>query len=253
MNHDNLRKLQKAQKNILFDFDKFCRAHDLTYYMAFGTLLGAVRHKGFIPWDDDIDIFMTRSEYNKFRKAQHELPTKYKVWEVCYSDIHHAGLIRIITQDKELGGVLIDIFILDYQKENFGDKGIRNSLSRLLHFAKLSKNEKNILLHHFADQPKKKFVVHFSKVVRLLVGGSANAEKLIYNLRVSKTPTSRYCTLEDKISFPVYFFEDCEELEFDGHLLYAPSSYEDLLATMYGDFRQIPPSGHKWLKEEGLE
>lgn len=83
-----LRELQKAQTDVLVDFHNFCIEHDLTYFLAYETLLGAVRHKGFIPWDYDIDTFMTRSEYEKFMKIQTLLPSDINVWEVCYSNIY---------------------------------------------------------------------------------------------------------------------------------------------------------------------
>ncbi len=74
MTHSELKKQQKIQLKMLVDFDAFCKEHGLKYFMVYGTLLGAVRHKGFIPWDYDIDTAMTRAEYEKFKAIQHKLP-----------------------------------------------------------------------------------------------------------------------------------------------------------------------------------
>ena len=75
MNYSHLSELQQAELHVLKVFDAICQKHNLKYYMSGGTLLGAVRHKGFIPWDDDIDITMTRKEYEKFKSiAETELP-----------------------------------------------------------------------------------------------------------------------------------------------------------------------------------
>ena len=63
---DNLEELHKSLLEILDDFDTFCKESNIEYSLAYGTLLGAVRHKGFIPWDDDLDVMMTRENYNKF-------------------------------------------------------------------------------------------------------------------------------------------------------------------------------------------
>ena len=63
-----LRKLQLVELEILVDFDAFCRKHNLRYYVVGGTLIGAVRHKGFIPWDDDIDVSMPREDFDKMMK-----------------------------------------------------------------------------------------------------------------------------------------------------------------------------------------
>ena len=63
-----LDEMHEALLGILSEFDRVCREHDLKYTLAAGTLLGAIRHKGFIPWDDDVDVYMPRPEYEKFRK-----------------------------------------------------------------------------------------------------------------------------------------------------------------------------------------
>lgn len=238
---------------MLVDFDDFCKSHGLTYFMIYGTLLGAVRHKGFIPWDYDIDTAMTRSEYEKFKAIQHELPPHLSVWKVCYSDIDHAGLARLVFQDKNLGGVHIDIFILDYKRDSWFNGQITNYICRLLHFAKLSRNEKSILLKRFSGQPLKQAVVQLSKAIHILVGGSASAERIIFKLRVSKAPTSNFITLEDNIQFPAKYFFSPVLLPFDGHMFYAPENTDELLTTMYGNYMEIPPEGLLWLKEEGLE
>jgi len=253
MTHSELLRQQKIQLKILSDFDSFCKKQNIKYYIIYGTLLGAIRHKGFIPWDYDIDTVMTRSEYQKFMQVYNLLPSHLSIWEVCYSDINHAGLARIMYHDEALGGVHIDIFILDYAKEGWTKNKIVERVCGLLHFAKLSKNEKSILLKHFSGSPLKQMAIQIAKVVHILVGGSANAERLIYKMRVSKNPTKNYITLEDSIRLPVECFSNPQLLDFDGHLFYAPQNAEELLTTMYGNYMEIPPEGHKWLKEEGLE
>ena len=253
MNHSELKKQQEIQLKMLADFDAFCKSHGLTYFMVYGTLLGAVRHKGFIPWDYDIDTAMIRAEYEKFKAIQHKLPPHLSIWEVCYSDIDHAGLARLMYHDNELGNVQIDIFILDYRRESWFNGRITDSICRLLHFAKLSKNEKSILLKRFSNQPLKQAVVHLSKAIRILVGGSAAAERLIYKLRVSKGSTKYLISLEGQIPLPTKYFNNPILLPFDGHSFYAPQNANELLTLMYGNYLEIPPEGHLWLKEEGLE
>ena len=66
MNYLSLRQLQLALLDILIEVDKFCRENDITYSLTYGTLLGAIRHKGFIPWDDDLDIMMPRKDFERF-------------------------------------------------------------------------------------------------------------------------------------------------------------------------------------------
>ena len=77
------RKMQLTQLDMLVDFDRVCRKHGINYVIFTGTLLGAVRHKGFIPWDDDADIGILREDYEKFKKVSNELNP-----EICYFQNH---------------------------------------------------------------------------------------------------------------------------------------------------------------------
>lgn len=123
MDYSHLSELQQAEYNILKEFDIICKRHGIKYYMADGTLLGAVRHHGFIPWDDDIDITMTRSEYERFKSvADKELPDS--MYLSTFDSPGHIWLVpRIIdkksrfylnnaAKKKEIGA-WIDFLIFD--------------------------------------------------------------------------------------------------------------------------------------------
>ena len=80
---ETLKHLHDLELMILKDFIKICEENNLNYYMYAGSLLGTIRHKGFIPWDDDLDIAMPRKDYNKFRKiAKNELDKKYYLHDI---------------------------------------------------------------------------------------------------------------------------------------------------------------------------
>ena len=93
MNDETLKKLQETELVILRFVDNFCKTYNIKYSLFSGTALGAVRHKGFIPWDDDVDIFMERAEYNKFKKKWEEInPEGYFLQDPETSDepINHS-------------------------------------------------------------------------------------------------------------------------------------------------------------------
>lgn len=79
LEQEELAWLQEGLKELLFDFDDFCKAQSLSYQMTFGTLLGAVRHQGFIPWDDDVDVLMTEEEFRKLQKQENNFPEKWRL------------------------------------------------------------------------------------------------------------------------------------------------------------------------------
>ena len=111
-----LRDIQLANLAILKEFDEFCRANNLSYWIEYGTLLGAVRHKGYIPWDDDIDVSMTREDYDKFIEIFEKNSPNSKL--KLYYGKNNSGLflLKLMRKDTEL--LFIDIFPSDYCKKH---------------------------------------------------------------------------------------------------------------------------------------
>lgn len=101
MDHKKLKELQNIQYEMLKAVDVICKKYDIKYYLVYGTLLGAVRHKASIPWDYDIDIAMPREELNKFLKVKDELEKPLRLEYICYSTIDYAGLTRVIKPNVE--------------------------------------------------------------------------------------------------------------------------------------------------------
>lgn len=126
-----LRKLQLVELELLVEFDRICRKHNIRYSLTGGTLLGAVRHKGFIPWDDDADISMLRSEYDRFRLVcKMELDSKFYFQDMentngyrwGYGKLRKKGTVFLRENQEHMPyeqGVFIDIFPRDGVPDGF--------------------------------------------------------------------------------------------------------------------------------------
>lgn len=148
-NYD-IRPLQLRILKNLLAVDKVCKEHNLRYYIMAGTMLGAVRHKGFIPWDDDLDIGMPRADYDLLMaNAKEWLPKPYEA--VCAENDKEYPLPFAKVQDadttliermhlKYLGGVYIDIFPLDGVPES--------RMAQRMHFAKYEFYKRILYLIH---------------------------------------------------------------------------------------------------------
>ena len=97
LSDEDLRKLQHALADMLKVFDGFCREHNINYVLAGGTLLGAVRHQGFIPWDDDVDLIMLPEEFEKFNAVRHLLPAPFVA-----KDLPGTGITKVFDVSRKL-------------------------------------------------------------------------------------------------------------------------------------------------------
>ncbi len=123
-----IKELQKIELEILLNIDRFCKEHGIQYFLGEGTLLGAIRHNGFIPWDDDVDILMPRKDYDRFlQTAPEALKPEYEVQHFMTVENYWSPFIKIrsLAKDQKYrqahiahltahNGALIDIFPLEY-------------------------------------------------------------------------------------------------------------------------------------------
>lgn len=251
-----LRKLQLAELDILVDFDAFCRKHNLRYYVVGGTLIGAVRHKGFIPWDDDIDVSMPREDFDKMMKSlPKELSDKYflqnqKTEKGCY--FYYAKLRKNGTYFGESKfehtalhkGIFIDIFPLDYIYDNSFLQKLTFKTFTCLGLLVCSKKKtsetlynnskiRTILFFKFLQAILPcKFLLWFRRMV-----GKCAHKLSKKNLR---------CSLNGFHGYPMEIAPDKwwgegVDIEFEGHSFRAPSEYHKLLTHMFGDYMELPP------------
>ena len=128
-----MTELQRRVLDILLEIDCLCREHDIEYYLAAGSSIGAVRHHGFLPWDDDADVYMTYSNWEKFRKLSDLLPDDRELITVDngdytseytinrYADISTTRMYRYLCSSPQPAGIAVDIIVLDPVPDNEAD------------------------------------------------------------------------------------------------------------------------------------
>lgn len=246
---DSLEELKSIELEIMKKIHMFCESNGIRYYLAYGTLIGAVRHKGFIPWDDDIDIFMPRPDYERFINefqffaSQNNLniaSNKTKPY-MCraFAKICDSRTIQFEPKykDKEPRGVFVDVWPLDgYPKTWIGRK---------LHQCILT--VEFIIL--YASLTKIEYIPQKNKLKRLLIRifRNTDSEKL---LKKFEKNTKKYsfddsdwvmCSSAKPQMFKKEWFKDRILLNFEDAKFYAPVGYDEYLRCRYGDYLKLPP------------
>ena len=259
----DLRKLQLRLSDMLSAVVKVCDENNIRYYLIGGTALGAIRHKGFIPWDDDIDIAMPRCDYERFLKISHsELPDYY---EVRNNETHPEGHVYpwskiedkrttvVMDWHKHLnyaGGIYIDLFPLD---------GLPKSVFlRKIHLNLLTFLWKKVLYISYADpytSGKSNLKLH---IIKLLHGKKCRlllhpiVHPLIHLLlRLYKYDKCIYvanCLGEYgfKEVMKREIFGKSVYKEFEGHLYKIPEQYDTYLKNLYGNYMELPPINKRY-------
>lgn len=152
LNEEILHKLQRKQLEILLEFDRVCNEMRLNYSISSGTLLGAIRHKGFIPWDDDVDVVMLREDYEKFlEEGKRYLPKNYFIQTYENDKNYPHNFVKIVDISTTLregytsnidmiNGIFIDIFPIDRVSSNKIIRRIDNLLLSIIYLVKHSSN-----------------------------------------------------------------------------------------------------------------
>ena len=259
---DNIKRLQATQLEILIEFDRICRKNGLTYHLFCGTLLGAVRHKGFIPWDDDIDVCMRRKDYNKFLElCKKELGPKYflQTYETDKNFFHSFARIRknntFLLQKEYSGikmhhGIFIDVFPLDNIIED-------KMIGRLQYYlCRITRILKNIKLWYRSSKSIvrriiKEIIIAINKPIPISFYNALET-KFATIFQNRETEFSSLLVEDIKLCYEICkvrnseFLKTCE-LEFEGHFFLAPANYHEILQNIYGDYMTPPPvSERKW-------
>lgn len=247
---EELRRLQLSELDILIELDRICRKHHLEYRIDGGTLLGAVRHKGFIPWDDDIDVTMPRAAYVDFcRVCETELGEGFFLqnWDTDPNYRRAFGRLmkkntRLVPEhgewDKSLQGICIDIFPYDYLPDD------PEELERI---RKLDIQMQRVIyapgVVHRPGSPAKRAAFWLYSLYPMERLKRKHAE-VLSGLNGKKTKLVKcFAFTENRkhFGFGSRWFDELIELEFEGRKFLAPKGYDGFLTELYGDYMQLPP------------
>lgn len=243
------KELWAVQLDLLNEIDQVCRKYHLRYIIDYGTLLGAVRHKGFIPWDMDVDLSMPREDYEKLKRiAVTEFKEPYFFQNIDTDSTIDFSITRLRRSDttffhpgavmfnfKYNQGIFLDIFPFDNVPSNDQNMiaPIVQKCEQLLHCAEISARKPLIQIGN-------RYIVFMFQYLyfRLRYGSSAKQFKRLDDYAKSFEYSGYYGSLvtEGSTCRPKQWFEETVDLPFENLLLRAPKAYDEMLKTYYGDY-----------------
>ncbi len=254
-----LEDVQKIELEILLEFDRICKKHGLSYQLFAGTLLGAIRHKGFIPWDDDIDVCMQRSEYNKLLDiVDQELKADY-FFQTVKTDKNYLNLFAKIRKNNTLfmersvsqldmhHGVYIDIFPFDnIEPESMSGRFHIWSIQKmdaLFKYRLKARHQVNKFgLKKVLGKLKYLIVIYFpipkSKIEKKVLKymQKYNHKETMYVADLSN-PSKK--SLESFVRKRKSLNESIDA-KFEGQIFKIPKDYDEILTRAYGDYMKLP-------------
>ena len=261
MDNETLRKVQLAQLEIGKEIKRVCDENGIKYFLDSGTLLGAIRHKGFIPWDDAMDMGMLREDYERFIEiAPKELKPEYflqtwktdKSYPYAFAKIRKKGTVFIEAVSQKTNAhneIFVDVFPYDIYPD---DETVRTKLTKkimLLKYSLWMKDGMTPWLRHKSVLDrllvKAKYVPHyFYALTHSRDAMIAEYEKL---MPMHNAETSKYYVEQSggtpfgKWIIPTECFKDFIEVKFEDTMFLVPEKYDLYLKTVYGDYMQLPP------------
>lgn len=244
------KQVWAVELDLLLEFDRVCKKHNLRYFLAYGTLLGAVRHKGFIPWDDDTDVLMPREDYEKLWSFATDFKEPY-YFQTPYSDpsylYAHARLRnsrttmiqRPFCYNNYNMGMFMDILPLDSFVPDEEGQQVFEEMGKLLvdmsTSMKVSNPYPNERDANRIKQLKPINGLTLYEKVRALSMSFADAETDYCFPSAALTYGFQKSVLKKE------YFVDVDYMEFEGFRLPVPSGYKQFLEYVYGDYMAFPP------------
>ena len=261
---EQLRKLQLTELEMLCEVRRICEKHDISYQIIAGTLLGAVRHGGFIPWDDDADVAMLRPEYERFRKVcrteldksrfefQDDRNTPGYRWG--YGKLRRKGTLFLREHQENMPyfqGVFIDIFPLDEVPSNYLFRALWNAECFVVRKALWSRvgkeaDKKPVKRKIFAlldSIPEKKIRAHYHRLIRR----SVRLEKMHSGILKKVNHRQRWVrilmfpTPNNAYGYRRKWYEKSALYDFEGESVTGIADVDEYLSFKFGTYMKLPP------------
>lgn len=260
----DIKDIQKIQLEILLEFDRICKKHNIKYQLFAGTLLGCVRHEGFIPWDDDIDVCLLREDYEKFIElCQVELGSDYflqnydtdKNYIMQFSKIRKNDTVFLESVTSKCNihhGIYIDIFPLDNIKPNTFRGNIQQKL--LYFIGRINLTRIKILCVNTNNIFGRLLRLFFHYILKLIPDNTTNyiQSRLFCMFRdkddikyVSHLTNGASLSRFNKYAMEKEKFYDVIEGKFEGHYFPIPREYDKVLTNLFGAYMELPPIEHR--------
>lgn len=244
-----LKKIWAIELDLLKQFDRMCSKYDLQYFLHGGTLLGAVRHKGFIPWDDDVDVFMKRNDFEKMLTHASEFLYPYFLQTpetdnsgYLYAKLRNSNTTCLITkfafEENFNHGIFIDIFPLDdWNRENEGEKRIDSILNLAFENGTIMrKSNANLCIEDFERVKRissdKTPLDNYIKAKKILMeDNGADCNEYIH---------ATFILNRKALIFPKWCFQKVKYLLFEDLFCPVPFDFDEVLKIQYGDYMRLP-------------
>ena len=248
-------EIQRESLKLLLEFDAFCSENELRISLAYGTLLGAIRHKGFIPWDDDIDVFMPRPDFNRLISMEKMLP-EGKLLLTSENSAFALPFAKFATndiraQEPTCNGAFqeylwIDIFPIDGACESKDEveakkRGVQNAMrcSACQEYGAAP-----------SDSLIKKGIKNVARPVLKAMGAKRRMQAFVDELSAEheyESSENVTCYVDPYRAWvlPRAGFEAVEYVDFCGHELPAMGCWDEFLTMAYGDYMQLPPENER--------